>query len=254
MKKLFSAMVGLAALALTSCATYFSEHYQGALKGNAKDQWAIATCYRDGDGGVPGGKVDMEEALKWFRKSAEQGYGNALDDLGMLYMEGKGVPENLETAARYFEMAAQRGNKYGQSHLGDAYISLAYGDGGYAEGEESHVHFARCHEKAAYWYSKAAAQGLADAQYELARCYESAAENNLSAARHGVYINLGGDYKSLQAYWLQAEKWYKAAAPQGSKYKEAYERFKRTGSAFFSNSGSVYGRGHEYMKLVARFL
>lgn len=37
---------------------------------------------------------DDAEALKWYRKSANQGFAKAQVNLGMTYDNGKGIPEN----------------------------------------------------------------------------------------------------------------------------------------------------------------
>ena len=46
--------------------------------------------YRDGTG-MP---QDDTEAVKWFRKAAEQGDASAQNDLGVMYQNGRGVPQD----------------------------------------------------------------------------------------------------------------------------------------------------------------
>ena len=43
------------------------------------------------------------EAVKWFRKAADQGKANAQYNLGNMYANGKGVPENNTRAIVAFE-------------------------------------------------------------------------------------------------------------------------------------------------------
>lgn len=251
MKKHIAMMTGLAALAytLTSCeTTYYSRHHEGAMAGNAKDQWAIATCYRDGDGGVPGGKIDMEEAVKWFRKAADQGYGDAMVSLGVLYKTGNGVPQDKAKAAEYFEKAARQGNKYGQLNMGYMFVDLT-SFGGYEVGTDEHAYVASMIRKAAYWFEMAAQQGLSAAQHELAICYDWAVYNNSDKMEERFYFNLGGDYKNPKAYWQIAKKWYAEAAKDTSqpKYQESYEKFLRTGSSHMSDANV----GPEYLKRVS---
>ena len=45
--------------------------------------------------GVP---QDYAEALKWFRKAADQGEATAQYDLGVLYAEGQGVSQDYVQA------------------------------------------------------------------------------------------------------------------------------------------------------------
>ncbi len=52
-----------------------------AAQGNAKAQSYLGLMYYDG-WGVP---QDYAEAVKWWRKAAEQGYGEAQFNLGYMY-------------------------------------------------------------------------------------------------------------------------------------------------------------------------
>jgi TPR repeat protein len=53
-------------------------HRVRAERGDAKSQWALGAMYYYGRG-VP---RDYGEAVRWYRKSAEQGYPQAQYDLG----------------------------------------------------------------------------------------------------------------------------------------------------------------------------
>ena len=44
------------------------------------------------------GKTNFPEALKWFRKSAEQGNPDAQNELGQMYENGEGVTQNYALA------------------------------------------------------------------------------------------------------------------------------------------------------------
>ena len=46
--------------------------------------------YRNGEG-VP---QDYAQAVKWYRKAAEQGYANAQFNLGLMYTKVEGVPQD----------------------------------------------------------------------------------------------------------------------------------------------------------------
>ncbi len=58
--------------------------------------------YRDGEG-VP---QDDAEAVKWFRRAAEQGYAYAQRNLGRMYLFGKGVSEDFVEAYAWISVAA----------------------------------------------------------------------------------------------------------------------------------------------------
>lgn len=60
---------------------------------------------------------DMNKAVYWYQKSAEQDYDRALYQLGQLYMFGVGVPKDLKVAKTYFEKAAELKNEQAQLAL-----------------------------------------------------------------------------------------------------------------------------------------
>ena len=51
------------------------------------------------------------EALKWYRKSAEQGVALAQLGLGIMYAGGKGVTKDYVAAHMWFSLAAELGNE-----------------------------------------------------------------------------------------------------------------------------------------------
>src|ERR1039458_4548027 len=65
----------------------FQEFMAGALKGDAQNQFEVGRCYRNGLRGAP---KNLEEALKWYRKSAEQGNSNGENNVGLCYWHGEG--------------------------------------------------------------------------------------------------------------------------------------------------------------------
>ncbi len=68
--------------------------------------------------GVPQGYA---EAVRWWRRAAEQGNANAQSRLGILYDMGQGVPQDYAEAVRWWRRAAEQGNANAQFFLGDAY-------------------------------------------------------------------------------------------------------------------------------------
>ena len=53
---------------------------------------------------------DYREAVKWFRKAAEQGHAGAQANLGFMYDRGWGVPEDDREAVKWFRKAAEQGH------------------------------------------------------------------------------------------------------------------------------------------------
>jgi TPR repeat protein len=53
---------------------------------------------------------DKAEAMRWFRKAAEQGHSDAQYNLGNSYCNGEGVAEDKVEAVRWFRRAAEQGD------------------------------------------------------------------------------------------------------------------------------------------------
>jgi TPR repeat protein len=51
-----------------------------------------------------GVQQDYPEAAKWTRKAAEQGYTPAQADLGVLYWNGQGVPQDVVLAYMWLSL------------------------------------------------------------------------------------------------------------------------------------------------------
>ena len=65
---------------------------------------------------------DSAEAVKWYRKSAEQGDAIAQYNLGLMYDSGDGVPQDDIEAEKWYRKSAEQGNADAQSYLGSMYF------------------------------------------------------------------------------------------------------------------------------------
>ena len=61
---------------------------------------------------------DYAEAVKWYRKVAEQGVAGAQFDLASAYLTGEGIPQEFAEAVKWFRKAADQGNADAQVRLG----------------------------------------------------------------------------------------------------------------------------------------
>jgi hypothetical protein len=77
-----------------------------AKAGLAYAQIDLARVYQSGRFGVP---QDFEEALKWYRKAAEQGSSIGEMGIGGMYERGEGVVQSFGEAAKWYRKAAARG-------------------------------------------------------------------------------------------------------------------------------------------------
>lgn len=88
-----------------------------ADRGDADAQYNLGVMYNNGDGGPQ----NYAEALKWHRKAAAQGNGNAQFNLGRMYDYGQGLPQNYPEAAKWYRLAANQGVAVAQYKLGIMY-------------------------------------------------------------------------------------------------------------------------------------
>ena len=183
-----------------------------AEQGDAAAQHDLGVMYMDGRGV----EQDDAEAVRWFRLAAEQGHDNAQVDLGFMYYNGRGVEQDDAEAFRWFRLAAEQGHAGAQANLGIMYD--------FGEVEQDYGEALR-------WYRLAAEQGHAIAQNNLGWMYEQgegvardygeavrwyrlAAEQGLAEAQAG----LGRMYEEgggVDRDAGEAARWYRLAAEQG---------------------------------------
>ena len=108
-------------------------HWQRmAENGSANAQYNLGAMYDNGDG-VP---EDDAEAVKWYHQAADQGHVNAQFNLGVMYANGEGVVKNAAEAATWYRKAADQGDYRSQYNLGGLY---ANGEGVPQDSSESYV-------------------------------------------------------------------------------------------------------------------
>jgi TPR repeat protein len=73
-----------------------------AQQGMPEAQFILGLMYDNGRG-VP---QDYAMAVKWYRKAAEQGIAKAQFNLGVSYEDGQGVPQNYILAYMLFDLAS----------------------------------------------------------------------------------------------------------------------------------------------------
>ena len=148
-----------------------------AIKGDATAAFEIGVRYAEGRG-VP---QNYEEAAKWYDRAAQAGVVPGMFRLGTLYEKGLGLKKDWEVARRYYMQAAERGNAKAMHNL-----AVLDADGG-TRGAN--------YKSASLWFRKAADRGVADSQFNLGILY---------ARGIGVDQNLAESFK-----------WFSLAAAQG---------------------------------------
>jgi SpoVK/Ycf46/Vps4 family AAA+-type ATPase len=90
---------------------------KAADQGNAQGQWYLGVMYGYGRGVAE----DKAEAVRWYRKAADQGHRVAQNCLGWAFEQGLGVSADVSQAAKWYAKAAAQGEKYAQDNLGWLY-------------------------------------------------------------------------------------------------------------------------------------
>jgi TPR repeat protein len=98
---------GLDAYQKKDYAAAAKEWRQLAEKGDAPSQFNLGLLYVDGLG-VP---QDYNQALTWFERSAQQDYEKAQLNLGAMYGGGKGVKRDYVQAYKWLNVCAAKGDQ-----------------------------------------------------------------------------------------------------------------------------------------------
>ena len=173
-----------------------------AKRGDVEAQFKLGLIY----GGL---LFEDVEAVKWFRKAAEQGHMESQVMLGYQYLTGKGLLEDNTEAVKWFTKAAEQGSADAQYALGDRYMR---GEG-----------VAQDKAEAVKWYRKAAEQGHLRSQTTLGAIYIKAKDETEAvtwyrkAAEQGsaeAQYNLGTIFRDIVRDEDEAMKWFTKAAEQ----------------------------------------
>lgn len=106
-----------------------------------------------------------EEAVPYYRKSAEQGNASGQYGYGVMLSAGEGIAKNPAEAKKWITLAAKQGHKLAIAELATAYLN------GYLGIPEE----ARTGAEALHWIQIAAEQGLVPAMDALSAAYKTGA-------------------------------------------------------------------------------
>ena len=95
-----------------------------AQQGDPEAQYNVGLLYLQGRGV----EQNDREALKWFTYAGEQGLADAQYNAGVLFYTGKGVYPDYNSAIDWWTLAAEQGHANAQNNLAIMY-AFAYGTG-----------------------------------------------------------------------------------------------------------------------------
>jgi localization factor PodJL len=150
-----------------------------ATSGDPAASYEVGARFADGTA-VP---QDLVTAASWFERAARSGIAMAQFRLGTMYEKGLGLKKDLQEARRLYLAAADKGNAKAMHNLAVLY----------AEGIDGKPDY----PAATQWFRKAATYGLVDSEYNLAILY---------ARGVGIDRNL-----------VESYKWFALAARGGDK-------------------------------------
>ena len=125
-----------------------------AKENDSVAQYYLGNMYDEGKGKPK----DLSEAVKWYRKSAEQGHTKAQYCLGVMYYYGHGILKDYAEAVRWYRKSADQGHMSAQNRLGYSYET---GEG-----------VSKDYVEALKWYRKAVDQGSAVAHNNVGEIYK----------------------------------------------------------------------------------
>ena len=135
---------------------------------------AVAGPLEDGIAAYDRG--DYATALRLFRPLAQQGVAEAQHNVGLMYYNGKGVPQDYSEAAKWYRAAANHGMAIAQF---DAGVMYRKGQG-----------VPQDYTEAMKWYRKAADQGFDGAQLSVGLMYGLGQGVPKNYVRAHMWLNL----------------------------------------------------------------
>jgi TPR repeat protein len=194
-------------------AAALAEWTQGAQAGDAKSQHRLGLMYVQGVG-VP---QDQAKALSLFQAAAKAGYAKGQAAMGNMYAYGFGVAKDDAQALKWYRKAAEQNDGGAQFNIG---LSYAQGHGVKASMAE-----------AVNWYRKAAENGVPEAQNSLGAAYRQGDGVQQDAAESTRWLRKAADQGLAEAQYnlcvdsasgdgvpendIEAASWCRKAARQG---------------------------------------
>lgn len=165
---------------------------------------------------------DPKKSFEWTKKAADRGYPEALWNLGDCYENGIGVEVNNKEAEKYHQMARNAGF----NNLPTAQpVEITPFDEAMADID------IQDYKSAVSILKKLAKSGNAEAQFQLAKCYQNGTGVKKNTSVAASWLNKSAEGGFVPAYYAlgqrnekgiditpnqeQAAKWYRKAAEQG---------------------------------------
>lgn len=197
-------------------------------KATAGNVWAsrkLGMLYLDGKG-VP---KNYTEALKWLQVAADKGDDDSQYAIGSMYENGQGVTQDYGQAFLWYQKSADQGDEFGQFTVANMYFR---GQGVTQDFSQALIWFQKSADQG-YFYAESYigymyqnGKGVAQDYGQALARYQKAADHGDAMAQDGI----GSMYENGQGVpqdTATAVEWYRKAAAQGQ--PDAQAALKRLG-------------------------
>jgi hypothetical protein len=201
---------------------------ESAENNYGESQYRLYLAYKNGLVGV---KIDKKQSKIWFYKALNNEHPSALSEMGSFYWFGeyKEYPKNYKKAVEWYKKAAEKGDAYSYDALADAYL--------YGEGVEKNK------KKSIKYRFKAAELGNSFAQNNLGIMYSEGdgVSKNIEKAifwykKASKNLHLKADFNLGKLFQFDLEDFEKAAYW----YQKAIDRYNDEANAYL---GLLYATG-----------
>jgi TPR repeat protein len=245
---------------LTEALRYFDA---GARRDNPRCMVALGRFLRDGIATTQ----DAAGAVQWFTRAIEFGDNDGAFELARLYLAGSGIEKAPDKALTLLRDAASNGHTPAQNLLAELFSGAATGDEkaptidafikAAEEGDanlqaqlaylyESGAGVERNYARAFYWYQQAALHGHADAQASLGYLFQTGlgVEKNLADAKFWYEKALVQEHPIAQSNLAYMYLKGEGVARDDARAFKLYAAAAEQGNAQAQNNlGSMYQRG-----------
>ncbi len=214
----------------------FNWYLKAAVQGIPEAEANVAQMYWDGRGTT----TDHDKAMTWYGKAIAQLSNSAGTNispsakkgLGWCFEDGKaGASQNFSEAARWYRMAAEGGDPWGQYNLGTMYLNGELGQPNYSDAvpwltlaADNHVTNAQV--KLGEMFAMGLAPGQIDANQAVPWLKEAYRSGNATAAFWLGFLYAHGLHGVTQDCQLAASYYRKAARGGNDEANEKLSRLK----------------------------
>jgi TPR repeat protein len=214
---------------------------KAAMAGQTGAMVALGYSYEKGRGVA----VDVPRALDWYRKAASLNYADGLYNLARAYKDGIGMAPNPGEARRYMELAAGAGSEEAKRALLIMGKPSGPAPGGDLFAQGANLYRAKNYAGAFQLFMKAANEGNARAQLQVASQYErgeGVPRNGPEAVRWYQKSAAGGDSQAMKNVGLLYEEG--AIVPEN--WAEALKWYQKSAALFDQEGEFALGRMYEF--------